>query len=248
MRMGRRLAGAGDGGQHDRMARMEPRPFVRRNRFQGELAIALPLASLLLGGCAGQTNAQGSDASVAGPDANGNDSSDLDATDASEERAGSDAECFSTCPLQEPEAGDPCSTTTCAYAVDASSGCARAYSCLGLQFQAAITECLQAQGAGCPRTAADIEAGQACDPAAPTCGYPGTICQCAPTAVADASFTWYCFTIAAGCPPTPPLPGTPCAAPLLYCAYGANPCAARGFGFFECVCGVWNALGFPPCK
>jgi hypothetical protein len=209
---------------------------MRGERLQSGLAATWPLASLLLGACGGHSTTRDRDASVVATDAGVDGSSDLD------------AECSFTCPVQEPEAGAPCSTSTCAYAVDASSGCARAYLCLGHQWLGAEIECSEPQGAGCPATAADIEAGQACDPSAPPCGYPGTVCQCVPFAVADASYTWFCFDIAADCPPAPPLAGTPCAPRLDECAYGANMCAARGFGFFDCQCGLWNEIGLPPCK
>jgi hypothetical protein len=203
----------------------------------------LVVAASLLAGCGGMTGGAGggdaastNDVTSVGADANVGFDAQLDAA------------CLATCPAQEPTAGTPC-TTDCAYTADAGSGCTRVYSCLSGQYQSGGMQCLAPLGEGCPGTAAGIDAGGACDPGAAPCEYPGTVCQCAYSyALVDASYEWFCITIPPDCPPTAPLLGSACSPSDQECAYGANMCAARGFGFFRCLCGAWTEIGPLPCK
>lgn len=162
-----------------------------------------------------------------------------------------DAACVASCPAQEPEPGAPC-TTGCAYPVDAGILCSQLYSCTGNGFDNGSRQCMTPLGPGCPATPgsieAAVEAGTSCNQDAPPCAYGREVCQCSVFSIGpDASTGWSCFDIAADCPASPPLEGTACSPSGHQCSYGANQCAARGFGFFLCKCGVWVALPPSPC-
>jgi hypothetical protein len=162
--------------------------------------------------------------------------------------------CGGGCPAREPNVGDVCGGTSCAYPIDAGAGCLHYYECFSrslleeAEFQGVEMECPAQNGAACPATAADVAEAGTCDPVAPPCEYPGTVCQCLGiSGPADASDAWHCITVPPDCPQMAPLLGSACSPAGQNCAYGANPCTAQGFGFFTCSCGVWRGLPVPPC-
>jgi hypothetical protein len=222
-----------------------------------------------IAGCGGSTTAAPADASPDVTSIPSNDgSSDLAAPDAAGDATdATDASCHLECPLQPPAVGSPCTdlpselALVCDYPIDASAdtgadggadadegparGCADEYICLSGQFEHG-TNCPARQPAACPATLADVPVGQPCGFAGMDCMYPGTLCACLTTEDGGGP-DWFCDAIDPQCPPLPPLEGTACTPLAVSCSYGENMCANRGFGFFECPCGIWQQIPWPPC-
>jgi hypothetical protein len=91
--------------------------------------------------------------------------------------------------------------------------------------------------AACPASTAGAVNGAAC-PVAMGCSYATTCCICAPTSCNGQPTLWTCSAIqnAAGCPSSPPMPGTACPSTTLKCNY----CEPGGRLYANCNAGGWG--------
>jgi hypothetical protein len=152
------------------------------------------------------------------------------------------------CPLEHPDAGEPCIHVNCEYADDdAGPGCTQTYSCGATGVVVTKSCSSRSPGTGCPGSAPD--AGASCEPTGngpgAMCQYPGSVCQC--STWVDAGSLWECLSIPANCPPLSPPPGSVCETDAGLCSYTFGECDGLGFGSYVCDCGEWVQLPQAPC-
>jgi hypothetical protein len=95
----------------------------------------------------------------------------------------------------------------------------------------------------CPASYADALNKQ-CSQEGMDCSYPEANCICGNSSPPTTTPLWNCYTLAQGCPSSPPGIGSSCAQPSLRCDYGH----CSGGAVLDCMNGSWQkgAGGFCP--